>query len=109
MDLDEAATRRDDAKARVERFDVAADGSTSNRNQFATVNGVDGMAMDCAGNLYATSGQGIRVFDPSGNELGVISTPKPNNATFGGPDRKTLYIATQTAVYAVDLAVPGLP
>jgi sugar lactone lactonase YvrE len=31
------------------------------------------------------------------------------NAAFGGPNRKTLYITTSSALYAAELAIPGLP
>src|SRR5690606_9482033 len=50
-------------------FDVAADGSLSNRRDFATIAGEpegsfggDGMTVDAAGRLYVTAGQGIVVF-----------------------------------------------
>jgi gluconolactonase len=41
---------------------------------------------------------------------GTISVPEvPTNCTFGGPDRKTLYITAPTSIYRVTLKVPGLP
>jgi len=100
----------DDANGHVRSFAVAADGATSGGEIFATVGGVDGMAIDCAGNLYASSHQGIMVFDAAGKQLGTIAVgQKPSNAAFGGPDRKTLYITTSNALYSVALNVPGLP
>jgi gluconolactonase len=83
-------------------FDVAADGSLSNRRDFATLAsepqgsfGGDGMTVDANGRLYVTAGTGIVVFDTAGKQLGVIPTPRRAiTATFGGPDRKTLYIGT---------------
>ena len=83
-------------------FDVAADGSLSNRRDFATLAGEpegsfggDGLTIDSAGRLYVTAGAGIVVFDKSGKQVGVIPTPRRAiTATFGGPDRKTLYIGT---------------
>lgn len=83
-------------------FDVAADGALSNRRDFATMEGEpqgsfggDGLAVDADGRLYVTGGAGIYVFDASGEQLGVIPTPRRAiTATFGGPDRKTLYIGT---------------
>lgn len=93
----------------VWKFSVASDGSVSNRTKFADVGGSDGMAVDCAGNLYVTSGT-VEVFAPSGEKLGDISTGEsPSNAAFGGPDRKTLYITAQTGLYSIALAVPGFP
>jgi len=83
-----------------------------NRRKFAEVDGPDGMAVDCAGNLYVTShGPGkLEVFAPSGKKLATIDVaPKTTNAAFGGPERKTLYITAGTGVYAVQTAVPGYP
>jgi gluconolactonase len=83
--------------------------------------GPDGMAMDCAGNLYAVQNgaQTITVFSPDGESLGVIG---PNgfegqgvtNAAFGGPNRTTLFVTTFSqgetgGLYSVELGVPGLP
>jgi len=83
-------------------FDVAADGSLSNRRDFATLAGEpqgsfggDGLTIDADGRLYVTAGAGVVVFDKTGKQVGVIPTPRRSiTATFGGPDRKTLYIGT---------------
>ncbi|HEX3869839.1 MAG TPA: SMP-30/gluconolactonase/LRE family protein, partial [Pirellulales bacterium] len=70
--------------------------------------GGDGLTVDEKGNLYITSGLGLQVFDPQGKALGIIALPeKPANATFGGPDGKTIYATAQTSVYAVPMAVKG--
>jgi len=76
----------------------------------------DGMGMDCAGNLYATSGQRVVVLDPSGRELGSIAVPQAESVTnvaFGGADQRSLFITSmgtgmQRGVFRVDLNVPGL-
>lgn len=83
-------------------FDVGADGTLSNRRDFATLAGEpqgsfggDGLAVDAEGRLYVTAGSGVVVFDNAGKQLGVIPTPRRSiTATFGGQDRKTLYIGT---------------
>ena len=83
-------------------FDVAADGAVSNRRDFATLAGEpqgsfggDGLTVDADGRLYVTAGSGVVVFDRTGKQLGIIPTPRRSiTATFGGPDRKTLYIGT---------------
>jgi gluconolactonase len=93
----------------VWKFAVASDGSLSGRTKFADVGGSDGMAVDCAGNLYVTSGT-VEVFSPDGNKLGEIMTAEsPSNAAFGGADHKTLYITAQTGIYAIALSIPGFP
>jgi len=100
----------DDGSGAVRSFAVLADGSTSGGAPIATVGGADGMAVDCAGNLYVTSNQGIVVLDSAGAELTTIAVAqKPNNCAFGGSDRRTLYIAGRDTLYSVRLDVPGLP
>ena len=83
-------------------FDVAADGAVSNRRDFATLAGEPqgsfggyGLTVDAYGRLDVTAGSGVVVFDRTGKQLGIIPTPRRSiTATFGGPDRKTLYIGT---------------
>lgn len=64
--------------------------------------GIDGMAMDQQGNLYATAGSGpdagVYIFSPSGEQLAKIDVPDvPTNCTFGGPSEPAaLYITAQT-------------
>lgn len=100
----------DDSSGAVRRFAVGPDGSTTADGTVATVSGADGMAVDCAGNLYVSSHGGIAVLTSDGAMLGTLSlSPKPSNATFGGPEGRTLYVTTQTTLYAIELAVPGLP
>lgn len=83
-------------------FDVGADGSLSNRRDFATLQGEpegsfggDGLTVDAEGRLYVTGGAGVYVFDKAGKQLGVIPTPRRSiTVAFAGPERKTLYIGT---------------
>jgi len=94
-------------------FDVAADGTLSNQRQFLA-DGSDGMAVDCAGNLYLTGNGSVRVYDPAGTSLGTItvpdiSGPDPTNVAFGGPERKTLYITGAEYLRSVELLIPGYP
>ena len=70
--------------------------------------GGDGLTIDTRGNLYITSGLGVQVFSSEGKYLGTIAFPeKPANATFGGPDRKTLFVTARTSVYAVKMEATG--
>jgi len=71
--------------------------------------GVDGMAVDAAGNVYTASRFGIEVIDPQGRSLGTIATPeRPSNLKFGGRDGRTLYVTTYTSIYAVPMATAGV-
>lgn len=69
---------------------------------------VDGIAVDDAGNLYVTGARTIAVFNPAGRCVGLIAVgERTNNAAFGGPDRRTLYITTGTSIYEARVAIPG--
>ena len=107
-------------------FDVAPNGTISNRRNFARYksvripghkdpswdedNGADGMAVDSEGRVYAATNAGVEVFSPRGELLGVMPVQwnaensnirKPQNLAFGGPDRKTLYIVGSGTIYKV--------
>ncbi|MEQ9406395.1 MAG: SMP-30/gluconolactonase/LRE family protein [Fuerstiella sp.] len=70
--------------------------------------GGDGLTIDTAGNLYITSALGLQVFDPSGQQLGIISIPEhPANVTFGGKDNRTLFVTARTSLYAVETKATG--
>ncbi len=72
--------------------------------------GGDGMAVDDANNLYVACNDGVRVFNKAGQAVGTITVPEqPSNCTFGGTDRRTLYITARTGLYSIVLNVPGLP
>jgi len=77
-------------------FDLQADGSVTNRREFATLQAGgtgDGMAIDAAGRLYVTSQPGVQVFDRDGTYLGLIPTPRNAiSVAFAGRDKQTLYI-----------------
>lgn len=79
-------------------FDIAPDGTLSGRRRFASFpdHGFDGMRCAADGTLYCTRhGKGtVVVISPKGDvveEIDVLG-PSPTNLTFGGPDRKTVYV-----------------
>ena len=84
-------------------WDLDAQGLPSNeRPLFASG---DGMAVDCAGNLY-TSGT---IFSPAGDNLGTY-VANGTNLAFGGTDGKTvLVVGRGTMVRELQMNVPGLP
>jgi len=83
-------------------FDVGPDGRTTNRRDFAELNGDsggDGMAIDSEGRLYVTANLGVHVLSPGGDYLGLIPTPRrPITAAFSGPGKQTLYVPQMGAV-----------
>lgn len=96
---------------KIRSYAVAADGATGAATDFASVNGPDGMAVDCAGNLYVTGGPAVSVFAPDGAPIGTITgmAASATNAAFGGPQRMTLFVTAGDTLYAIDLAIPGYP
>lgn len=100
-------------------YPVAADGNVGAGVAFAagTVRSSDGMAVDCAGNLYTTSGQSVIVVSPTGAEVARIAVPdvqSVTNVAFGGPENKTIYITTlgsgsRVGLFTVAGEVPGMP
>ncbi|MEJ7732314.1 MAG: SMP-30/gluconolactonase/LRE family protein [Polyangiaceae bacterium] len=94
----------------VRRFPLDADGTPGEPETFAQTGGNDGMAIDCAGNLYVTAQGNVVVLSPEGDELGIIDVPgSTTNAAFGGAERKTLYITAGSSLYSIELAIPGYP
>jgi sugar lactone lactonase YvrE len=82
-------------------FPILSDGTFGKKRilfDFGETRGIDGMAMDAEGNLYATAGSGetsgIYVFSPVGKHLALIPVPEsPTNCQFGnGKEANTLYI-----------------
>lgn len=97
-------------------YPVAAPGKIGKGRVFCTLRqpegkkgtGGDGLTIDTKGNLYITSALGLQVFSPEGKLLGIIRLPEqPANVTFGGPDRKTLYVTARTSLYTVPMAATG--
>jgi gluconolactonase len=67
----------------------------------------DGIEVDGAGRVYASSASGIQVFEPEGELIGEIALPGAVNFAFGGPDRNVLFITADEAVWAAVLAATG--
>lgn len=100
----------------IRRYDVNDDGTVRGGDLFADLSGAsgkgitDGMKVDETGNLWASGPGGVHIFSPAGEKLGMIETPEAvGNLAFGGPDKKTLYIAAATSIYSMPVNVAGLP
>ena len=103
-------------------FDVDADGSVSNRRDFAKLEGVtptptgvrsgaDGLAVDETGRLFVATQIGVQVFTPQGRHLGTIPvgiTGGPQNIAFAGPGKKTLYIVGRGSAWKVAMLNEGI-
>lgn len=89
-------------------YDIEKDGSLSNRRLFTSM-GSDGMTLDKKGNIYLT-GKGVTIFNKKGEQIGHIPIDEgwTANVTFGGKDRKTLFITAMDAVYGLKMKVGGV-
>lgn len=94
-------------------FSVSAEGRLSSPRvlvDFGSENGIDGMAVDRSGRIFAAVRSekrfGIAVYDPAGTELDFLATPAlPTNVGFGmGDDSGTLYITAGKGLYRTQVA-----
>ncbi len=91
------------------KYDIQPDGSLTGKRPFCDL-GSDGMTIDTCGNVYLT-GNGVTVFNPEGRKIANIPIPQQRwtaNVTFGGKDRKTLFITAGTGLYALKMNVCGV-
>lgn len=88
-------------------YDIEEDGYLRNRKLFVEM-GSDGMTIDHRGNLYLT-GKGVTVFNQKGEQIAHIPIDAnwTANVTFGGPQRKTLFITAMDAFYSLEMNVRG--
>ena len=87
-----------------------ADGTLSGREVFCKIDkgGPDGIRVDSSGRLFSSAGDGVQIFNDKGKLIGKILVPEtPANLTFGGKDRKELYITARTSLYRIKLSAPG--
>jgi gluconolactonase len=106
-------------------YDVAGDGSLSNKRKFAMLNltpevlgaaapadrydsRADGTAVDTEGRYYVATKSGVQIFLPDGTYAGTIWMPQyPVSVTFGGPRREVLYMVGESSVWAVPTNARG--
>ncbi len=111
--------------AHITAWDIQPDGMVRNRRDFGTLTGrstrdnglggvktfADGMTIDNEGRLYVATGGGIEVLGPKGEHVGTIpvkcAPADCQNVAFGGPDKKTLYVAGAGSLYRVEMIARG--
>ena len=97
----------------IMKYPVNVDGSLGVATKFADVppndSLADGLAIDSKGNVYVAVKNGVDVFKPNGLSLwGHITTTKViNGIAFGGADKKTLFMTSDTGMLTVTVKVPG--
>jgi gluconolactonase len=99
------------------RYPVMSDGTLGTGMDFpATIQG-DGMAIDCAGNLYVAKANtpNVAVFTPEGTMIGnitVADVQEVTNVAFGGADHRTLYVTglgNNKGLFSLAMNLPGRP
>lgn len=105
----------DTGQALIKVWDVEPSGGLSNGRTFAEGVGepnitgaVDGMECDELGNVWVSALPGVWVFNPRGENIGVIEVPEPvGSIAWGGPDLRSLFIAGSTSLYRAHTRVAG--
>jgi gluconolactonase len=88
-------------------YTINKDGTLSNKKLIAN-EGSDGMTIDNEGNIYLTT-RAVLVYNKKGEKIETIEVPEgPANVTFGGKDKKTLFITARTSLYSVRMRVKGI-
>ena len=108
LSLDEIPGPQTGTTHEIQSFDVALDGTLSNRRFFChTDHGYpDGFAIDARGWIWTTAADGIHVVAPDRTPLGYIPMPAVcSNCTFGGADSTRLFVAATQYLLAIDLSV----
>jgi gluconolactonase len=103
----------DSEQALIRVFAVAADGSLSKGEVFASgirsdtqPGGPDGMKCDEAGHIWVTGPGGVWVYSPSGEVMGKLGVPEVvGNLAWGGENFRTLFLTASRSVYAVTTKV----
>lgn len=100
-----------DGFGHIRVYEVVDGRSTRNGRVFTEISpGLpDGFRLDIHGNLFISSEDSVQVYAPSGERLGKIFVPERiGNLTFGGPDKKRLFIAASTSLYSIYLNTAGV-
>ncbi|WP_460782815.1 SMP-30/gluconolactonase/LRE family protein [Microbacterium tumbae] len=106
-------------RTNLKAFDVAEDGSLVNgrliredmgSTEIPGTGNPDGMKTDELGNVWCTARDGIWVFAPEGELLGIVPTPEVSgNIVWGGPELRTLFITMTTKLVRIETKVRSCP
>jgi len=92
------------APQRILAFDVIDGGGLANGRVVAhsTPNHPDGLKVDAAGRIYASAAEGVRVYEPSGEQVAEIPVPGAVNFAFGD---EALFITADDAIWVAALDI----
>lgn len=105
----------DSATQKLWAYDLAEDGTASNKRLFAdlAIEGgewnVDGMRVDSEGRIYATCPEGICVLAPDGARVATLEMPvRSTNLSWAGEALDELYITAGSEVWRVKTSASGI-
>lgn len=104
----------------IQVFDIADGKTLRNKRQFVNMampgrpGLADGIRADVDGNIWAGAGRGgagydgVHVFTPEGERLGIIELPEIcANLCFGGTRRNRLFMAASQSIYSIFVGTRG--
>jgi gluconolactonase len=89
----------------------SVDAMTSPSIPFWEPSGNAGLALDAVGRVYATSKEGVQMFDPTGRLSGIMAAPareELGGVAFGGAELDRLYVACGGKVYVRKMLAKGV-
>ncbi len=108
---DTGASHVDGLPRAITAYAVESDGRTvSGPRTFAISDAgfFDGFRCDVHGNVWTSTGEGVRCYAPDGAHIGTVKVPEMvSNVCFGGLKRNRLFITAQTSLYAIYLNTTG--
>jgi sugar lactone lactonase YvrE len=70
--------------------------------------GGNAVVTDADGNVYIADGN-VSVYDKNGRQTGTLETPeRASGLTFGGADKRTLFIGARSSLYSIQTQAPGI-
>jgi gluconolactonase len=104
----------DEKKKVINRYPVNPDGTLGSGQLFFDMtnapgeDAIDGIKVDRHGNLFVSGPGGLWILSAEGYHLGTLHCPEhPHNLAWGDADGRALYLAAQTGIYRIRLAVQG--
>lgn len=92
----------------IRAFDYADGKLTGGDVVIANPNGADGMRFDTEGRLWVGTRDGLRVYTPELELIGILHLPEvAANLCFGGPKLNQLFITATTSLYTTRVKATG--
>ncbi|MEK9721559.1 MAG: SMP-30/gluconolactonase/LRE family protein [Quisquiliibacterium sp.] len=108
---DSGFTEGPDRPRHIRRFALSADGDSLGKStEFAQCPAgfFDGFRIDQQDRVWASSAEGVQVYNPAGQLIGRVRVPEMvANLAFGGSRRNRLFICGTTSLYAIYLKING--